>query len=183
MKICMNKRILINIVFAMTTFTDLQLYAAQTQVYDIKAGMWEITTTSDLLDLVPSLPAETMTNIKNLASEYGLDLPDVQNGAVISNTCVTPTMAKQKVLPDFYHHQTGCTTQSTTRNGNDFKLQFACHHDNLTGNGTAEVKVTSQESLTGQTAFKGLVQGSRINENAQIKGRWLSESCEPLTSN
>lgn len=56
MKICMNKRILIIIVFAMTTFTDLQLYAAQTQVYDIKAGMWEIITTSDLLDLVPSLP-------------------------------------------------------------------------------------------------------------------------------
>lgn len=183
MTICMNKRILIIIVFAMTAFTDLQVYAAQTQVYDIKAGMWEITTTSDLLDLVPSLPAETMTNIKNLASEYGLNLPDVQNGAVISNTCITPTMAKQKVLPNFYHHQTGCTTQSTTRSGNDFKLQFACNHVNLSGNGTAEVKVTSQESLTGQTTFKGLVQGSHINENAQIKGHWLSETCEPLTSN
>lgn len=183
MKICMNKRILIIVVFAMTTFADLQVHATQTQVFDIKAGMWEITTTSDLLDLLPSFPAETMTNIKNLASEYGLDLPDAQNGAVISNTCITPTMAKQKALPNFYHHQTGCTTQSATRNGNHFKLQFACHHDNLSGNGTAEVKVTSQESLIGQTSFKGLVQGSRIDENAHIQGRWLSESCEPLTSN
>ncbi|MBC7698336.1 MAG: DUF3617 family protein, partial [Bacteroidia bacterium] len=41
----------------------------------IRPGLWEITTTSDLLRLVPHIPADQMQSIKDLANQYGVEMP------------------------------------------------------------------------------------------------------------
>lgn len=160
-----------------------EVSAATTENYDMKAGTWEITTSSDLLHLVPRIPADQMAQIKNLASEYGYELPEVQNGAAISKTCITPEMAKQKTLPNLYQSQAGCTTKNANRNGNQYQIEFVCTNPEVNGNGSAFGELTSAETFTGQTKFNGTVQGNKLNETAQIKGRWLNATCEtPVTS-
>jgi hypothetical protein len=156
--------------------------AATTKAYDMKAGTWEITTSSDLLHLVPRIPADQMTQIKNLASEYGFELPEVQNGTAISKTCITPEMAKQKTLPNLYESQEGCTTKNANRNGNQYQIEFVCANPEVNGNGSAFGELTSAETFTGQTKFNGTVQGNKLNETAQIKGRWLNATCDGSTS-
>lgn len=155
----------------------------QAAEFNMRAGTWEVTTSSDLLLFVPSIPADQMTRIKNLASEYGFELPNVENGAAISKTCITEEMAKQQTLPTLYQNQSGCTTQNATRSGNHYQLAFTCDNPELKGTGTATGDLLSAESFTGQTTFKGTVQGAPVNETAQIKGRWLTATCDATAIN
>ena len=79
---------------------------------NMRSGLWQITTTSDLLLLVPHIPADQLQSIKDLAKDYGLDMPPIENGAAISQTCITQEMADQKTLPNFYNAQLGCSSKT-----------------------------------------------------------------------
>ena len=155
------------------------LLAATAQAADnnMRPGLWQITTTSDLLLLMPHLPPDQMQSIKDLAKDYGLDMPQIENGAAISQTCITQEMAAQKTLPNFYNAQLGCTSQNATRSGNDYKVDFVCDSADLKGSGTAVGNITSPETFTGQTNFTGTAQGNPVNERADINGKWINASC------
>ena len=150
---------------------------------NMRAGLWQISTSSDLLLLVPHLPPDQMQGIKDIATEYGLDMPQIENGAAISQTCITQQMADEKTLPNFYNAQLGCTSKNATRNGNNYKTDFVCDSADLKGNGTAEGTITSPQTFTGITNFTGTAQGNPVNEQADISGKWLNANCgkvEPL---
>ncbi len=155
-------------------------YAAEN---NMRPGLWQITTTSDLLLLVPHLPPDQMQSIKDLAKDYGLEMPQVENGAAISQTCITQEMADQKTLPNFYNAELGCTSQNVnpgknpTRNGNYYKIDFVCNSAELKGAGTAEGTITTPENFIGQTNFSGEAQGNPVNERADINGKWMNASC------
>ena len=147
---------------------------------NMRPGLWQITTTSDLLLLMPHLPPDQMQSIKDLAKDYGLEMPQIENGAAISQTCITQEMANQKTLPNFYNAQLGCTSQNATRSGNDYKVDFVCDSADLKGSGTAAGTITSPEAFTGQTNFTGTAQGNPVNERADINGKWINASCGAL---
>ena len=144
---------------------------------NMRPGLWQITTTSDLLLLAQHVPPEQMQSIKDLAKDYGLDMPQIENGAAISQTCITQEMANQKTLPNFYNTQLGCTSQNANRSGNNYKIDFVCASPDLKGNGTAVATITNPEAFTGQTNFIGEAQGNPVNERADINGKWVNASC------
>lgn len=149
---------------------------------NMRPGLWEITTTSDLLWLVPQIPPDQVENIKGLAKEYGFDMPQIQNGAAISNTCITQEMADQKNPPVFYQNQVGCTAKNVTHIGNKYRLDFVCDSAQLKGNGAAEGTFVSMENFTGKTEFNGFAQGTPVNEKADISGRWINSNCGSVKS-
>lgn len=151
--------------------------AAHSAEITMRPGLWEITTSSDLLRLVPQIAPEQMENLINLARQNGFELPHIQNGAATSRTCITQEMADQKKLPDLYQAQSGCTAKNAIRSGNKYKLDFVCTGATLKGNGTAAGTVTSPESFSGRTEFDGVAQGNPVNEHADISGRWMNASC------
>lgn len=104
-------------------------------------------------------------------------MPQIENGAAISKTCITPEMANKKILPNFYQEQTGCVSKNATRNSNNYKIEFICDSADIKGNGTFEGNLTSEQSFTGQTQFNGVAQGNAINEKADVSGKWLNENC------
>lgn len=162
------------IIASISLFTIQTANAAET---NMRPGLWEITTTSDLLRLVPQIPTDQMENLKDLAKEYGFDMPQIQNGAATSSTCITQEMANQRNPPDFYQNQMGCTATNATHTGNKYRLDFVCTNAQLKGNGTAEGTFLTMESFKGQTQFKGFAQGNPVNEKADIIGRWINASC------
>lgn len=143
----------------------------------MRPGLWEMTTTSDLLRLVPQIPPDQMQNLMNLAKQHGFELPQIQNGAARSKVCITQQMADQKNPPAFYQNEAGCTAKNASHIGNKYKLDFVCASTRLNGNGTAEGTFTSPESFSGRTEFDGVVQGTPVNEHADTSGRWISASC------
>lgn len=165
-------------IFSFVSLAFLSLAStAQAAETNMRAGLWQITTTSDLLRLVPHIPADQMQSIKDLASEYGFEVPPIENGAAISKTCITQEMANQKSPPIFGQNPLGCTTKNSTRNGNNYKMDFVCDSPDLQGTGTAEGAINSAESFVGKTKFSGNAQGNALNEQAEVTGKWISASC------
>ncbi|MDB5841619.1 MAG: hypothetical protein JWQ23_3571 [Herminiimonas sp.] len=143
----------------------------------MRPGLWELTTASDLLKLVPHIPPDQMQQLMNLARKNGFDLPEIQNGAAASKVCITPEMAAKNVPPHIYHQESGCTAKNETRTENRYRTDVVCAGPNVKGNGRAEGMLTSPESLSGRSEFTGTVQGTPINERAEISGRWIGASC------
>ena len=165
------------ILIALTLIAPLLAPTANAAETNMRPGLWQITTSSDLLKLAPHIPADQMQSIKDLASQYGLEMPQIENGAAISQTCITQEMANQKALPNFYNAQLGCSSKNATRSGNNYKTDFVCASADLKGSGTAAGTITSPEAFTGQTNFTGEAQGNPVNEKADINGKWINASC------
>jgi hypothetical protein len=165
------------ILIGLTLVAPLFTMTANAAEANLRAGLWQITTTSDLLLLAPHVPPEQMQNLKDLANQYGLEMPQIENGAAISQACITQEMAAQKTLPNFYQSQLGCSSKNASREGNNYKVDFVCTSAELKGNGTATGTITNPEAFTGQTNFIGQAQGNAVNEKADVSGKWLNASC------
>ncbi len=149
---------------------------------DMRPGLWEITTTSGLLMLAEQIPPEQMQNLANLAKQYGLEMPAIKNGAASAKVCVTKEMAQQKIPPTLYHRQSGCEAKNATRVENRYSADLACNSDQINGTGKTEATLTTPESFTGLTQFKGSVRGVAVDERANTSGRWVSVSCGTATA-
>ncbi len=143
----------------------------------MRAGLWQLETTSDWLLLAPYIPPEQMKGIENLAKEYGLEMPQIENGSAVSQVCITQKMVAQQTLPNFYQEELGCTSNNATRDGNRYQVNFSCNSAELKGKGMAEGLITSAKSFSGTSTFKGVAQGASVNETADIDGKWISASC------
>lgn len=165
---------------SLVVFSLISLFlgsTAQSAETNMRPGLWEVTTSSDLLWFVPQIPPEQMEGLKDLAKEYGLDMPKIENGSATSNTCITQAMANQKNPPGLYQSEMGCAAKNVSHTGNRYHLDFECAGEQLKGSGSAEGAFVSTEKFTGQTRFNGFLQGNPVNEQADISGRWLSSSC------
>ncbi len=165
------------ILIGLTLIAPLLAATAHAAETNMRPGLWQITTSSDLLRAVPHLPPDQMQSIKDLAKDYGLEMPQIENGAAISQTCITQEMTNQKTLPNLYNARLGCTSKNATRSGSNYKVDFVCASPDLKGNGTAAGTITTPEAFTGQTNFSGEAQGNPVNEKADINGKWLNASC------
>jgi hypothetical protein len=143
----------------------------------IRPGLWEVATTSDLLNLVPHIPPDTMQQITDLARQYGLVMPRIQNKTAISHVCITPAMAAQDIPTYFYDGQSGCSVKNARRSGNRFQIELFCDSTQFQGNGTAEGVFTSPEDFSGHTEFDSVVMGSPVYATAETRGRWMGEQC------
>lgn len=144
----------------------------------IRPGLWEVTTESDLLQLVPHVPAEQMQQITRIAKQYGLEIPQINNGTANSKICITPEMAKQEVPSYFFENQTGCTVKNASRTGNRYQMELTCSNAQFKGDGYAEGVFMTPESFSGQAEFDSVVQGSPIVAHAETSGRWVGEHCD-----
>ena len=164
-------------VVLLSSFILMFAQIAQAKPIQMRPGLWEIRTSSDLLRLVPHVPAEQMQNMQDLAKEYGLEMPEIENGAAISRTCITQEMAAQEVLPELYQEELGCVSESTVRDGNAYRMNFTCNSSKLKGKGTAQGVITSSQTFTGSSQFKGVANGADVDEKAEITGKWVGASC------
>lgn len=171
-------QIIILILFILMTVTSSMAHQ------HIRPGLWEITTRSDLLALVPHIPSEQMQQLHDLASRYGFKLPKIENGAAAAKICITPEMAKQEIPVYFYENRSGCTVQNATRKGNNYQLELVCSNQYFQGDGVAQGTFTSPESFSGNTEFDSTVGGTPMHATAETQGRWIGEHCtaiNPLT--
>lgn len=168
----------LNIPFILsTTVLVFTAHTSHAKTIDLRPGLWEITTTSDLLRLVPHIPSDQMKNMQDLAKEYGLEMPNIQNGAAISRTCITQEMAEKQQFPQLQQEELGCTSDEAIRDENAYKVNFHCNSAQLKGKGTAQGVVTSPQTFKGTSQFTGQAQGASINEKADITGQWVGASC------
>lgn len=165
------------VLFFLIGASSFMVSAANVTEDNLRPGLWQITTSSDLLWLAPQISPERMRELQDLAEQYGVEMPQIQMGEATSKVCITQEMAEQQKFPIFYQSELGCETRNATRDGNKYRLDFACSGPELKGKGNAEGTITSSESFSGRTHFDGEAQGVPVNEYADISGRWVDASC------
>lgn len=159
----------------------LYLFLVSNAIADqhIRPGLWEVTTRSDLLALVPHIPSKQMQQLQILAKQHGLKLPKIDNNVIASKICITEVMAQQDIPTYFYEHNSGCTVQNATRTGNNYQLELACANKYFQGNGFAQGTFTTPESFTGNTEFESDISDIPLFATAELQGRWVGEHCIP----
>lgn len=173
-----------NRIFCTAFLLSVTAIPASANQEHIRPGLWEVTTTSDLLNLVPHIPPDSMRQITDLARQYGLVMPEIRDKKAIPHVCITPAMAAQDIPAHFYDGQSGCSVKNAKRSGNRFQIEMFCDNPQFQGNGTAEGVFTSPENFSGHTEFDSIVMGNPVYATAETRGRWMSEKCgtvQPVT--
>lgn len=155
----------------------LTVSTANSAEFNMRPGLWELTTTSDLLKLVPLISPNQMQDLATLAKQYGIDMPKINNGAATSQVCITPEMSTQKIPTILSKNQYGCDIKDVTQNKGDYKINLICESATLKGRGVSEGMFTNPEIFSGRTEFNGVIQGNPIHEIAYTDGRWINTSC------
>ncbi len=146
----------------------------------IRPGLWEVSTTSPLLKLVPQLAPDQMAKLRQLAGQYGVGMPDISSGAATGKVCVSPAMARQNILPGLDQARSGCRSHDARRSGSHYQAEVTCAGATISGSGVAQGDFSTPETFTGTSRFQGTVQGIAVDEHAQTSGRWISADCGGL---
>ena len=165
-------------VVLMTATADAAAQASAEIV--MRPGLWEVSTTSPLLKLVPQISPDQMAKLRQLAGQYGVGMPDISSGAATGKVCVSPTMAQQNILPGLDQARSGCRSHNARRNGSHYQAEVTCANEKFSGRGIAQGDFTTTESFTGRSTFQGTVQGIAVDEHAETSGRWISADCGEL---
>ena len=160
-----------------TALSSLLLFSTVQAQQPVRSGLWEVTTRSDLLALVPHIPSEHLQQLNLLAKRYGLKLPKIDNGTATSHLCITPEMAQQDIPTYFYENRSGCTIHNATRNGNQYSLDLNCANQYFEGSGSVQGTFTSSESFAGHIDFDSTVGSNSIPASAETSARWIAERC------
>jgi hypothetical protein len=166
-------------ILAVLLALPLASHAAET---NFRPGLWHMRTSSGLLALAGQIPPQQMQGLSDLARQYGLAMPKISNGEAESEVCLTADMAAQAIPPSFYNSQSGCEARNAVRNGDRFSTDIVCSGADIQGQGRAEATLTSQESFTGVTTFRGAVNGVPVDDRADTSGRWIAAACPAATA-
>jgi hypothetical protein len=140
------------ILLALACVSALGTPSANSAGNSIRPGLWEITTSSDVLRLAQIAP-ERAQELKDLAEQYGVDISGLLMGEASSQVCITPEMAASDKPPALHDPEWDCNTQNATRSGNRYRYDFVCSSPQLRGKGTAEGTFTTPERFSGHTRF------------------------------
>ena len=146
----------------------------------MRPGLWDVSTTSPLLKLVPQISPDQMAQLRQLAGQYGIGMPNISSGAVTGKVCVSPAMARANVMPGLEQARSGCRSQNARRSGSHYQVEVTCESENVSGSGRAEGDFKTPETFTGSSQFRGIVQGMPVDEHAETSGHWLSADCGGL---
>jgi len=148
----------------------------------MRPGLWAVTTTSEMLKLVPQMSAEQVQSVRDVARQYGIDLPQISQQGVTANICVTPEMAQKNIMPELNQRYAGCETNNANRFGNLYSVDISCNGEQVRGKGSASGVFSNAESFAGKSTFDGVVQGMPVVQQAETRGKWIAASCGSSSS-
>ncbi|MES2831652.1 MAG: DUF3617 domain-containing protein [Pseudomonadota bacterium] len=163
--------------FSCVVLMAMPLLAAAEAEKSMRPGMWEVTTTSELLKLASQIPPEQITNLRALAKQYGLEVPEINGGSATAKICVTPEMAQRNIMPELNQRYAGCESSNANRFGDHYSVDIRCESQQIRGKGSASGVFTTAENFVGKSSFDGVVQGMPVTQQAETRGRWVAATC------
>lgn len=138
----------------------------------MKPGLWEMTMKSDAIKNMPKIPPEQMEQMRKM----GVNVPQMQNGAMVTKVCVTKQMAESQT-PGVEKNEMGCETKNYKRSGNSYSADIVCNGADMKGEGKAKGTFAGDQSFTSTYDFKGTMHGQPVNQHHESSGKWLGTDC------
>lgn len=152
------------------------LIAGAAERLNVKPGLWEITTNSQIEGTLPipkemldNMPPEQLEQIKQaMARESARN--------EVERECIT-----ERDLDQPFHgvDEEGCTQQVVRTGRNTQELRLSCTGE-VKGRGTFVVNTPSPETMTGALDFEVGDGDNVMRMKATMQGRWLGSDCGDL---
>lgn len=139
----------------------------------MKPGLWEMTIKSDAMKNMPKIPPEQMEQMRKM----GVNIPQMQDGAMITKVCITKQMADSDQLPGMEKNSTGCQPKNMQRSGSSYSVDIVCNGPDMKGEGKAKGNFNGNESFASTYDFKGSMHGQPVNQHQESSGKWVAADC------
>ncbi|QAU35420.1 DUF3617 domain-containing protein [Janthinobacterium sp. 17J80-10] len=150
-------------------------WAAET----MKPGLWEMSMKSDAFKNMPKMSAEQMAQMRKM----GVNVPQMQDGAMVSRVCITKEMAEREQAP-MGRHDRGCQARNFQRSGNAYSSDIVCDGPDMKGTGKVKGTFAGDTGFTSTYDFKGTAHGRPVDNHHESSGKWLAADCgavKPVT--
>lgn len=138
----------------------------------MKPGLWEMTMKSDAFKNMPKMSPQQMEQMRKM----GVNVPQMQDGAMLSKVCITKEMAERD-QPPVETKEMGCQSKNYQRSGNSYSVDIVCDGPDMKGAGKVKGSFNGNTSFTSTYDFKGTSHGQPINSHTENSGKWLSAEC------
>jgi hypothetical protein len=140
---------------------------------EMKPGLWEMTMKSDMMKQMPKISPEQMEQMRGM----GIQIPQMQDGAMVTRVCITREMAARKQMPDMGANETGCQPKNHERSGSSYSVDIVCDGPHMKGEGKVEGRFSGGDSFTSTYDFNGTMHGTPVNQHHETSGKWISADC------
>lgn len=132
-----------------------------------KAGLWNVSTTTNM---AMQMPPEAMEQMKKM----GMKMPSARTFA--SQICMTQAEVDSDKLPPMGKNESGCTSHLVSQTGSSMTAQTVCNGE-MKGSGQMQISYSGAEHYAGSYSFKGNMNGQPIDTNSSFKGDWVKADC------
>ena len=139
----------------------------------MKPGLWEVTVQSDMMKNMPKMSPAQIEQMRKM----GVDMAQLQTGAIVNKMCVTKEMAARDELPQMKQPQTGCELKNQKRSSTGITMDMICDGSAMKGKGTLKTVLAGDQGFNFSSEFKGTVNGVPVNERTESNGKWLGPDC------
>lgn len=164
---------MIRIAASVLTICTLSIAIPADAAGNMKAGLWELTTQSALTKNLPRISPEQIEQLKQM----GVDISQLQSGAVVGKVCITKEMAEREELPPLNEKEAGCEITKQSHSGATYFVDMRCNNADMNGSGTSKTVFANSESFSSTANFSGTVRGLPVNDRVDTSGKWLGADC------
>ena len=139
----------------------------------MKAGLWEMKMKSDMMEHMPKMSPEQMEQMRRM----GANVPQMQDGAMVTKACVSKEMAEREEPPQMTHQESGCEARNYQRTASGYSLDIVCDGANMKGAGTVKGTFAGNESFNTVYDFTGTAKGKPVSQHHEISAKWINAAC------
>ena len=159
----------LSVAAALMLFCSIPVFAAG----PIKPGLWEVTLQSSSMKNMPKISPEQIEQMRKM----GIDMAQLQTGAIVNKICITKDMAERESLPQMNHKESGCEMKNQKRTSDGYTMDMICNGAQMKGKGSSKTVFASDKSFSTTSEFNGTMQGMPVNDRTDTSGKWLNADC------
>lgn len=140
----------------------------------MKQGLWEMTIKSDAMKAMPKMTPQQMEQMRQM----GVNLPHMQDGALVTKMCVSKEMAElDQPPPQTHQKESKCQSKNFRRIGNTYSVDIICDGPQMKGEGKGKGVFNGNERFNSTYDFKGSMGGKPVAQHHESSGKWLGADC------
>jgi len=165
------------ILVGLTLLSAISIWAAdKIQPLNVKAGLWESTTTVTTSGEMP-IPAGMLARLSP-DQRAKLEARMKANSAGHSKTTThksCETTEKLKESP--FNNEKQCSETVLTSTSNRTEVKVTCDYGEVKGTGTIKIEALTPESVKGSGEITATGGGRTMNSSTSFSSKWLGASC------
>jgi hypothetical protein len=152
--------------------------AAQAPMMDVKFGLWEITTKTNLGGAMPQMPKMSDADLAKLPPAQRAQIEAMMKTAAGAPTTIKQCLTKEKYEKNSFAQQRpnqNCTQTITKNTRTVLEANVVC--TSPASSGTVHMEAASPTSYQGTVKSKSTERGREIEITIDMSGKWLAADC------